>query len=429
MPKGAVLVDWDNQYGPKVKALAPRNFDISKDAINKLLMSHSISKEKAPEIIELRIGDQIYISFCKKDKILQLGYSMLILVLSEDEQDYVESFRDILAKNGAEIYNFRGFKKIKAFKSFVKEIFAKRSSRKLLFIGPAAVGKSSIRNLFFEGKSSEDLLNHSLEPTYGLLHFNYDWMDLDLGVADLAGQEMQKYLDQKQETYLDPFNDVDIVLYIFDPSNWNENSDIILTQLQQIENILALRKLNSKIFIFCHKIDLINGMDLQVFQNDVLNSLPSEFEDSVFFTSIQSNLLYTLIYAMQHLISRLSPETSKIQDIILKILSQYLSTAVIIGTEQKLILETSTTNFSVINLELLRKYLMTITSFYKFFNRKIELIQVKSESLRSRFAQLDGLNNHWIYIMSESLSFEKLDELLQEIQFQILNFSSQNYTF
>jgi hypothetical protein len=55
MVLGLILTEWDTQVGPLIKARFPNNFQMSKEIINKLLMSHSISKELKAEMNEKAI--------------------------------------------------------------------------------------------------------------------------------------------------------------------------------------------------------------------------------------------------------------------------------------------------------------------------------------------------------------------------------------
>lgn len=72
-----------------------------------------------------------------------------------------------------------------------------------------------------------------MEPTYGLVHYKIDYFDLDLGIADLAGQEIEHYLYDSFDSEIDPFDACDLVVYVFDPPYWETNSHDIINHLKK----------------------------------------------------------------------------------------------------------------------------------------------------------------------------------------------------
>ncbi len=71
--------------------------------------------------------------------------------------------------------------------------------KKILFIGRAGVGKTSIMQVIFEGKDPKNLILFPLVPTRGILSSVYKWMDLELGVFDTSGQELLFILENEDE--------------------------------------------------------------------------------------------------------------------------------------------------------------------------------------------------------------------------------------
>lgn len=85
--------------------------------------------------------------------------------------------------------------------------------KKILLLGRAGVGKSSLKKIIFEGRNPDELLIHSLAPTRGIETSAYSWLDLELSVFDTSGQELKNLLEDESEQLL-AFGGVDIVIYV-----------------------------------------------------------------------------------------------------------------------------------------------------------------------------------------------------------------------
>ncbi|MHA1819780.1 MAG: GTPase domain-containing protein [Promethearchaeota archaeon] len=123
-------------------------------------------------------------------------------------------------------------------------------AKKLLFIGPPAAGKSTLRKIFFEGESSIKLLENPLAPTIGS-EINIYQLKEEIGVFDLSGQELERWLVHEPEI----LKDTDLVLIVVDISNpIKENLNLINKILNGIKENYNL----VKTYILFHKIDLIS---------------------------------------------------------------------------------------------------------------------------------------------------------------------------
>lgn len=161
---------------------------------------------------------------------------------------------------------------------------------KIIFIGPSAVGKTTLKKIFFESEDPTQLLNCSLEPTYGIDITNYELKNL-FNVHDLAGQQ----LDEWFANAFDIFYKTDLILLILDSTaNWGENEQIWL-------KLLAVRNkqhLNTRLCIFLHKIDLLNDKS----RSDLLkkcqeyNFAPKQID--YYFTSIQKTFFLDTLNAV-----------------------------------------------------------------------------------------------------------------------------------
>ncbi len=126
-----------------------------------------------------------------------------------------------------------------------------KESKKMVLVGPAGVGKTSICKSFFEMGNPKTLLDDSLEPTRGINSSLYSLFNSHFGVFDLAGQENDLWLSTNQ----DVFNNSNLIICIFDVMNSLESIISFLIKILQIKKRLHLSE--CKIISFIHKIDLV----------------------------------------------------------------------------------------------------------------------------------------------------------------------------
>lgn len=170
---------------------------------------------------------------------------------------------------------------------------------KLVFIGLPNAGKTTLRKVFLEGQSSKELLENPLVPTRGLdtmvinldrypIRNLEDKVDKDksnkLGVFDVAGQELKKWLGDSKEKV---FNEATSILLVVDVRTPNN-------QIAELaNNVIALRDEISPyayIYVLIHKIDMVSPEDL-IKMKVIFNQL---FKDKQFL-----EILYTSI-VMDH---------------------------------------------------------------------------------------------------------------------------------
>ena len=124
-------------------------------------------------------------------------------------------------------------------------------NKKIVLVGPAGAGKTSIYNTYFEMWNPRNLLESPLEPTRGINSGLYSLFNTKLGIFDLAGQENDIWLTSNQ----DVFKQSNAIICIFDATNSIESIITFLIKIIQIKNRLNL--LDCTIYAFMHKIDLV----------------------------------------------------------------------------------------------------------------------------------------------------------------------------
>lgn len=180
--------------------------------------------------------------------------------------------------------------------------------KKILLLGRAGVGKSTLKEIIFEGHDPDDLLIQSLAPTRGIETSVYPWLDLELSVFDTSGQELKSLIEDESEQLL-AFEGVDIVIYIFDYEIWHSDSGEISDEINEINKILRKINKQAQLVLILHKIDLIpktirNNTKIFLHQIQYIVNLPIKY--SLYFTSIDQDHIYSVHNAFSEILSRFS---------------------------------------------------------------------------------------------------------------------------
>ena len=132
-----------------------------------------------------------------------------------------------------------------------------RISKKVVILGPAGTGKTTLKKIFFDMVSPLELLEKSLEPTKGVDTNMYSFFNLDFAMFDLAGQENDNWFDKEKEI----FNNSNVIMCVLDINSYLKE---ILNFLKALITLYNEIKINdSEIIVLLHKIDLIDGLYLQ----------------------------------------------------------------------------------------------------------------------------------------------------------------------
>lgn len=150
-------------------------------------------------------------------------------------------------------------------------------SIKVVFVGPSGVGKTTLRQIFFEQASPLKLLTTALEPTVGLDTTIYD-LGSNIAVHDLAGQQLAQWLNDPE-----PFYATDLVLLVLDAQEeWEIN-------VQLYRQVSTLRKKvcpEAWVVVLFHKIDLLAPLDRRHLEMRTDAVFHEEYGTTVIATSI-----------------------------------------------------------------------------------------------------------------------------------------------
>ncbi|MFX0102901.1 MAG: Rab family GTPase [Candidatus Hodarchaeota archaeon] len=150
-------------------------------------------------------------------------------------------------------------------------------TKKIVFFGPPAVGKTSMRKFFFEGIPADSLLESSELPTRGMKFNRYDYIyshpinkegevsekvPMELSVVDTSGQEMETWLTFSKEKV---FAKADIIIFVFDISEWKDEmrKQYILDLISFVFNAKNELCADSEFYILANKYDKVldDGID------------------------------------------------------------------------------------------------------------------------------------------------------------------------
>ncbi len=179
--------------------------------------------------------------------------------------------------------------------------------KKIILMGKPNAGKTTIKQLIFEGMNAQDLIDHPLRPTRGLMMSQYSWFDVNCSVFDTAGQKFYDAFSNKNlKTKI--FSGGTYIVFIFDYTGWIDEAqrEEIYKDIEQIKDTMKEGRYKSELVLFFHKVDLIAELEYADFIEKVGKELRDKFDVRVFFTSIKSEFLYSLYNAFYELLNEFS---------------------------------------------------------------------------------------------------------------------------
>lgn len=129
--------------------------------------------------------------------------------------------------------------------------------KKIVFVGPSGVGKTTIKNVFFEMANPLYLLKNSIPPTRGFNSTSYHFQDDEVGVFDLAGQENENWFNQEREI----FAYTNLIICVLDVNSYLNDIFEFIKNLNNLIKEIGLGNLSLAILL--HKIDLTEMLYLQ----------------------------------------------------------------------------------------------------------------------------------------------------------------------
>ncbi|HEC41027.1 hypothetical protein LCGC14_0659520 [marine sediment metagenome] len=383
MVLGLALLSWDNKIGSIIDFKYPGTLNLTQDLINKIYMSHSLkqSNVKEEELYELHYDDQVILSYCDKTRVIEFGYDMLILIIHEKEQINLYKLISELILIAQSCFKLPKEDRISYISENIGRLFKKTTERKILLLGRAGVGKTTLKEIIFEGHDPRDLLINPLSPTRGIKPSVYSWLDLSLGVFDSSGQELNGILNDNRTQFI-AFENTDVIIYIFDFMIWTSKSKEIVSEIQDILDIIRIRSYDTKMILFLHKIDQINPSNRESDINDLKNEIQSKFSLPIYFTSIYPDFIYSIYNAFYEILSSFSEEKLKLKNILDNLIKEYSKIMCFITNQNNsIIIQSMSKDFNTFLINHSHKLIAQLNqSFEDMAESKIEHLNISSSN-------------------------------------------------
>ena len=295
--------------------------------------------------------------------------------------------------------------------------------KKILLLGRAGVGKSTLKEMIFEGKNPEDLLIHSLVPTRGIETSIYSWLDLELSVFDTSGQELKNLLKDESEQLL-AFGGVDIVIYILDYEIWHSDSQEISDEIKEVNKIMRKINKQAQLMLILHKIDLIpkiirNNVRILIHQIQSIVNLP--IKHSIYFTSIDQDYIYSVHNAFSEIISRFSEKNFSLKKSLDNTITNFSKCiCYITDYNNSVIVQSKSDDFNISLIYESYRIFYYLSQDHKdltYNNGKPHLLNIDGEILRMLMIPLEApnLNLKLLVVATESLEEGLLNNLANKI--------------
>ena len=329
-----ILLNWKKERGIKIDFTYPESVNITKDIIDKIYATHTFLQDetKNEEFIEIDYGDQIIMSYFKKSIDPEEEHELFIfLTLAIEKQEYFNLKSKVIffARN---VFNIsKEERKDYVINNIEAEFSKETQKKKILILGRASTGKSSIKKVIFEGKDPQKLLDESLAPTRGISPSIYSWFDLTLGFFDTSGQELDVLLND-DHILTTAFKNSNYIIYVFDYIIWNSQQQEIINEINNILRIIEKKSYNTQLILFCHKTDLIKKQKygtkasqqiidkyFQLQISRIRNKIEETLNLPLYFTSLYPKLIYSLYTAFCDILGKLSRQSLNIKNYVTKI--------------------------------------------------------------------------------------------------------------
>ncbi|MHA1725743.1 MAG: GTPase [Promethearchaeota archaeon] len=425
MVNGVALFNWDYKIGAVLEIQFPQSFNVDLMLLNKIYMTHSYEEGyKNEELIEISYEDKIILTYCDKTRVPTHGYEILLLMLPEKEKPNIFKIKEQFLKFSKNLFRFSREERKKFFLQNAKSLLPKPSAKKIVLLGRAGTGKTSIKKILFEGYPPKELLYNPLEPTRGIIPSVYSWFDLDLGLFDTAGQELN-FLLQDEEEQARAFENADVVIYLVDYLIWVAKKKTIIQEIKIIQSIFKKLNLKTRLIIFLHKVDLINKESRELETDSIQEEVKNQLGLKIYFTSIYPDLIYSLYNAFYEILSSFSIQTAFLKETIDDIIKDFPKVMCFITNQfNTIVMQTMTPDFPINLINHSHRFIVQLNRTFQDMTDKDEISYLLISGKKNLNIIMDELNitrynlNNLICI-SDALNASKLINLAEEIRLKI----------
>lgn len=360
MPLGLALItvkslEGESKYKGILDCSYPKEFNLSRGLIQKIVnvinSPENVEGGAEDGSFELKYSDKIILVNVRSFRQLN-EKELIILILSPEEVPNSADFYKLMLENIPEFYLFSKKDRVLQFVQFAQNFYQEADGRKLLIIGFPSAGKTCIKKAFFDGVEPQELLGQEApEPTRGLAHFVYSWLDAEVGIVDSSGQEFESYVSPENDFERSiAFEESDIIIYVFDVMNWQNEQDQVLDNMEKIMYTKNSLSGKAKIYAFCHKIDLLQGSNQEKANSflKIKEIMEERFGIKTIFTSLQPELIHTLFRSMQIILNELSQLGNSIEDFCADVIRDQTKSAIfLLNDNNNVISQKSTSDLSL----------------------------------------------------------------------------------
>ncbi len=430
MVKGFAIFSWDQKIGSVLEIKYPETLKISSNLINKIYMTHAYSEQfENEEFIQIDYNENLILSYCDKTRVAEFGYEIFILILDQTEKINLHKLKSQFIKFGEILFQKPKEQRKKYFLKNITSIYKKPSAKKILLLGRAATGKTSIKKIVFEGKNPKDLLFDPMEPTRGITPSVYSWLDLKLGLFDTSGQELPYLLDEnnfKEQTMA--FENVDVIIYLFEYTMWVDRKELIFKDLEKINLIIKDKLENTQLILFLHKIDLIEKNSRKESLKEIESIIKNQLHLPIYFTSIYPKLIYNLYNAFYEILSDFTEDRKYIKQILDELIRDFKKImCYITNNNNAIIVQTMDKEFNTLLINHTHKMIAQINQSIENMLEKenishLIISSTKALNIIMNHLNLSNYNLNNLIVMSETLSANKLIFLAGKIRGKLNRF-------
>lgn len=130
-------------------------------------------------------------------------------------------------------------------------------AKKILLMGKAHSGKTSMRSIIFANYLARDTTR--LAPTLDVEHHHVRFLgDLVLNLWDCGGQDAfyESYFERDRETI---FRSVEVLIYVFDIESESPEKDF--DHFEEVLTAITENSPDARVFVLVHKMDLVAEED------------------------------------------------------------------------------------------------------------------------------------------------------------------------
>lgn len=348
MVLGLATYTWDAQKGPVLEMKHPDDVSISDNDLTKLILSQSVDAGGSSHFsfTETTINQRSYWIVSDLTRSVQGSHEIAILVHDPGEKITISKMKPRFFNFARLYFKFEtGESRRKFFNDSLNLFFNVQSKKKVLLVGRAATGKTSMKQVIFEGKDPEGLLRDSIDPTLDLDPSIHSWLDLSVGVFDSSGQEFDALLGDTRLQAL-AFDGTPIIVQVVDISRWPDGKDQILSDVQRIDAVLSSHWKKATHVVFLHKVDLIEDDRRDAHVGTVIAEIRSVSDVEVYPTSIHPRLVHATHAAFSKLLGAVSERAFVLQSVLdTTVQDERMTGAFITNTGNAVIAQSFATDF------------------------------------------------------------------------------------